>query len=55
MLHEPLHAEVVRPVELPKVPRGQAFCVALVEPRPHQWPTLHAFVHKLDVWPVVAP
>ncbi len=55
MLHCPLQAAVVRAVALPKVPRGQAFCVALVEPAAHQCPALHTFVHREDVWPVVEP
>ena len=55
MLHKPLQAEVDRPVELPKVPRGQAFCVALVEPAGHQKPMLHGPVHVGEVMAAVEP
>jgi hypothetical protein len=42
-------------VVAPYVPSGQAFCVALVEPAPHQEPALHSPVQEDDTMAAVAP
>ncbi len=39
----------------PYVPSGHAFCAALVEPAPHQYPALHSPVHVAEVMADVAP
>ena len=53
--HCPVQVEAVRPVVAPKVPQAQKFCVAAVEPAPHQWPALHWPLHVATVMAEVAP
>ena len=48
-------ALVVCAVSVLYVPAGHAFCVALVEAAPHQWPALHSPVQAAVVRPVVSP